>query len=331
MSGYAKLFSEIVDSSIWDEDSDTCKVWITLLALADQDGYVRGSDGWLAGKSRVSLGKCVLALGKFKEPDLRSRTPDNGGRRIEQLDDGWLILNYISFRDRLSNDPKASATRERVRKHREDYHSRRPPGNRKPPASLYDGYVYYILEPAANRVKIGYSSNPWARLSELRNGNPTLQIEATERGSIDTEKQRHEQFASFRLECEWFTYSKEIKEFVVALRSNYEPSVGVTSDVSASASASSVQDGGLGEGMLLTEDEAVAQCNGVIGIPEKFVRYVYGDWASRNGCDAKGVPVRWAGYIKKRWNREQDEFRAEIHQCQKKSVPKNTNPTNYFK
>ncbi len=121
MSGYAKLFSEIVDSSIWDEDSDTCKVWITLLALADQDGYVRGSEGWLAGKSRVSLGKCVLALRKFKEPDIRSRTPDNEGKRIEQLSDGWLILNYIAFRDKLSTDPKASATRERVRKHRERY------------------------------------------------------------------------------------------------------------------------------------------------------------------------------------------------------------------
>ncbi len=121
MSGYAKLFSEIVDSSIWDESPETCKVFITLLALADQDGYVRGSDGWLAGKSRVSLGKCVLALRKFRQPDLRSRTPDNEGRRIEQLPDCWLILNYIAFRDRLSSDPKATATRERVRKHRERY------------------------------------------------------------------------------------------------------------------------------------------------------------------------------------------------------------------
>ena len=119
MSGYAKLFSDIVDSSIWKEDSDTCKVWITLLALADADGFVRGSDGWLADKSKVELAKCVEAVSKFCSPDPCSRTPDNEGRRVERLEDGYLVLNYLAFRDRLSNDPKVTATRERVRKHRE--------------------------------------------------------------------------------------------------------------------------------------------------------------------------------------------------------------------
>lgn len=37
------------------------------------------------------------------------------------LEDGWLVLNYIAFRDRLSPDSKAIATRERVRRHRERY------------------------------------------------------------------------------------------------------------------------------------------------------------------------------------------------------------------
>ncbi len=121
MSGYVKIFSEIVDSSIWEEDPKTCKVWITLLALCNCDGYVRGSSGWLAGKARVDKSVCESALEKFKNPDLRSRTPDNDGRRIEQLEDGWLVLNYLAFRDRLSSDPKAVATRERVQKHRERY------------------------------------------------------------------------------------------------------------------------------------------------------------------------------------------------------------------
>ena len=118
MSGYAKLFSEIVDSSIWEESNETRIVWITLLALCDCDGYVRGSSGWLAGKAKVTQMACELALEKFKQPDARSRTPDHEGRRIEQLEDGWLVLNYIAFRERLSSDPQAIATRERVRKHR---------------------------------------------------------------------------------------------------------------------------------------------------------------------------------------------------------------------
>lgn len=135
MAGYAKVFSDIVDSSIWDEDPATCKVWVTLLALSDQDGYVRGSPGWLAGKSRVTVDQCVSALEKFKLPDARSRTPDFEGRRVEQLPDGWLVLNYIAFRDRLSPDSKAVATRERVRKHRDRYKALRNAPSVTPPHS----------------------------------------------------------------------------------------------------------------------------------------------------------------------------------------------------
>src|SRR5208282_4474708 len=121
--GYTKLFSDIVDSSIWDEDAETRIVWVTLLALSNADGLVRGSIGWLAAKSRVSQEACRKALVKFAAPDPQSRTPDNDGRRIEPLDDGWLILNYLIFRDRLSTNPKAVKTRERVRKHRERYNA----------------------------------------------------------------------------------------------------------------------------------------------------------------------------------------------------------------
>lgn len=119
--GYTKLFSDIVDSSIWDESPETCKVWVTLLAKANADGFVRGSIGWLAGKAKVSVECCQIAIGKFVRPDPHSRTPDFEGRRIEQLDDGWLILNYIAFRDRLSSNPKAVSTRLRVQRHRERY------------------------------------------------------------------------------------------------------------------------------------------------------------------------------------------------------------------
>lgn len=243
MAGYVKLFSEIVDSSIWEEDSDTCKVWITLLALADQDGYVRGSEGWLAGKSRVSLGKCVLALRKFKEPDLRSRTEDNEGRRIEQLEDGWLILNYISFRDRLSADPKVVASRERVRKHRELQALKR--GDIPKNSADYEGYVYYMLEPEAVRMKIGYSSNPWARLAELKGKNPTLRIEGVERGSVIVEHKRHEEFKSIRMDGEWFKYTEELKAFVAALPNATTIPVGVTSPrpVVASEDASVLLEG----------------------------------------------------------------------------------------
>ena len=97
---------------------------------------------------------------------------------------------------------------------------------------------------------------------------------------------------------------------------------------STSTSTSISTEGVQGE-ILLTEEQAVAQCNGPLGIPPEFGRYVFGDWESRNGRDASGTSVKWSAYARKRWSREQDEWRAGIHKGQKK-VPKNQNPQTYF-
>lgn len=137
MSGYTKLFSDIVDSSIWQEPADIKVVWVTMLALADQNGCIRGSPGWLASKARVPVDRVEAALKLFQQPDPSSRTTDNDGRRIESLPDGWLILNYLSFRDRMSNDHVAAQTRERVRKHRERYSALRNASNVTRAASVY--------------------------------------------------------------------------------------------------------------------------------------------------------------------------------------------------
>lgn len=120
--GYTKLFSDIVDSSIWDEDAETKVVWVTLLALSNADGFVRGSVPWLANKARVDVNKCQHALQKLTSPDKLSRTPDNDGRRVEAVDRGWIILNYLMFRDRtgLSTDPRRAYQRDWMRKKRSE-------------------------------------------------------------------------------------------------------------------------------------------------------------------------------------------------------------------
>jgi hypothetical protein len=119
--GYTKLYADIVDSSIWKEDSDTCKVWITLLALCNAEGFVRGSVGWLASKAKVSTESTTVALTKFLNPDPESRTEAHEGRRLEQVERGWLILNYTYFRNehqQLSTNPRRVYQREWMRKKR---------------------------------------------------------------------------------------------------------------------------------------------------------------------------------------------------------------------
>jgi hypothetical protein len=122
MSGYAKLFASIVESSIWDEDAETCKVWVTLLALADSEGFIRGSAGWLSKRARVNVDTVDKALAKFQSPDPFSRTPDKDGRRLESTPDGWVIINYAYYRDQdgkeLSKDARRIYQREWMRKRR---------------------------------------------------------------------------------------------------------------------------------------------------------------------------------------------------------------------
>jgi hypothetical protein len=98
MSGYTPLFGSIVCSSIWDEDKATRIVWITMLALAEANGIVEGSPKGLAHQARVSVKECLTALEILKSPDPYSRSKNDEGRRIEEVDGGWRIVNHRAYR-----------------------------------------------------------------------------------------------------------------------------------------------------------------------------------------------------------------------------------------
>lgn len=115
---YTKLFSSIVRSSVWLEDDQTLRVWVTLLALADRDGYVGASVGGLAHQARVPEQKTREALAKFMAPDPDSRSQEHEGRRIEQADRGWVILNHERFRDMRDEEAVRAYEREKKRRQR---------------------------------------------------------------------------------------------------------------------------------------------------------------------------------------------------------------------
>lgn len=127
MSGFTKLQSSILNSSIWDESDAVRVVWITMLAMSDSSGFVESSLPGLAHQSRKSKEATIAALGVLESPDAESKNPDYEGRRIKKVEGGWLVLNYALYREQaeVSDDPKAIATRERVRRHRERKNSER--------------------------------------------------------------------------------------------------------------------------------------------------------------------------------------------------------------
>lgn len=101
--GYTPLFSSIVLSTIWRESNETRLVWITMLALADARGIIEASIPGLADAAKVPLEKCKEALVILQSPDEYSRTKDHDGRRIEEVDGGWRLLNIAKFRDKCRN------------------------------------------------------------------------------------------------------------------------------------------------------------------------------------------------------------------------------------
>lgn len=116
MAGYCKLSSSILDSSIWLESAETRIVWLTMLAMKDQDGLVEASIGGLAHRARVSREACEEALRIFQSPDPDSRD-GTSGERIEAVPGGWLILNHDSYREQQTRQQKQGA--ERVRRLRD--------------------------------------------------------------------------------------------------------------------------------------------------------------------------------------------------------------------
>jgi len=90
-----------------------------MLASKDRDGVVETSVPGLARRARVTIEQCEEALSKLKAPDPYSRTKDNEGRRIEDVDGGFLVLNHEKYREKDSIEERRRKDAERARRYRE--------------------------------------------------------------------------------------------------------------------------------------------------------------------------------------------------------------------
>ena len=115
---FVKLFGSILDSTVWQEPATTRVVWITMLAMADEEGQIRASLPGLAKRAGVTLAECETALGAFLRPDPYSSTKENEGRRIEAVDGGWFLLNYAKYRAIKSKEDRREYERDRKREQR---------------------------------------------------------------------------------------------------------------------------------------------------------------------------------------------------------------------
>ena len=117
---YAKLFSKILDSSLWLEDVVTRVVWVTMLAVMDDAGFVAmATPANVARRANVTLEEALAALAILEGPDPNSSDPDHEGRRLERVPGGWVVRNAEKYRAIATRADEKAANCERVRRHRE--------------------------------------------------------------------------------------------------------------------------------------------------------------------------------------------------------------------
>lgn len=102
-----------------------------MLAMADRRGRVWASVPGLANRARVKVEDARAAIAFFMAPDPDSRTKEHEGRRIEEIDGGWQLLNYEKYRAARDEDERRQYQREWDRQHRKGPKRGRPTTSRQ--------------------------------------------------------------------------------------------------------------------------------------------------------------------------------------------------------
>lgn len=120
MKTWSPLWSSIVKSSLWREPDSVMKVFLTMLALKDEDHIYRGSAFNLADDSKKTELEVLEALQILASPDrLRIEKQEFEGRRIRAVEDGWLILNGEKYREMIQMEMRRLRNRRAQAAHRE--------------------------------------------------------------------------------------------------------------------------------------------------------------------------------------------------------------------
>ncbi len=117
---YNKLFTKILDSSVWLAPDPHRLVWITLIAAMDQDSFCAfACTQNLAARARVSIEQTEQAVIAFEGPDPFGPDQEYEGRRIERVQGGWFILNGQKYRTTVTRAIQSEQSRLRMQRFRD--------------------------------------------------------------------------------------------------------------------------------------------------------------------------------------------------------------------
>jgi len=131
-AGYIPLVGSLIHSTIWREPDHVRLLWITMLCMADADGYVMASVPGLADAARITVEQCRKGLAVLMAPDPDSRDQTDQGRRVFATDGGWVIPAVPRYREKIKT---SIGNAERCRRYRERAAADRA-GGKIPPTPL---------------------------------------------------------------------------------------------------------------------------------------------------------------------------------------------------
>jgi hypothetical protein len=118
---FAKVFGQIFDSSI-AEDYNCRRMFMDLLVLSDPTGAVDMTHEAISRRTNVPLEEVVKYIAELCQPDAKSRSAMEEGKRLIPLDPnrdwGWKIVNYSYYRKIKNQEALREYFREKQRDHR---------------------------------------------------------------------------------------------------------------------------------------------------------------------------------------------------------------------
>jgi hypothetical protein len=173
---YGKVFEDLFCSTLMDCGGDTAYVFIAMIVLSDEQGYLKHTDNSLARMICKPVEAVREAIKNLEKPDKDSNIKAHEGRRIiplhELMNDetrGWLVVNKEIYRDRASKEDKRKADRDRIAEKRKEIKD--VADSRKPSRSVADvAYTDTDTDTDKNKPKSPADAGPiWTEcLSVLR-------------------------------------------------------------------------------------------------------------------------------------------------------------------
>jgi len=118
---YAKVFASLWDGTL-GQNWEAWSVFVYMLANCDRDGVFDKSPEAISDRSHIPLESVEIGLRMLEQPDRRSRSSAEAGRRIVKLDEhrdwGWRIVNYDHYRELVSKENRRQQWKEAAQRQR---------------------------------------------------------------------------------------------------------------------------------------------------------------------------------------------------------------------